>query len=158
MSQSAETLPVGTALDLNVRKERRALRAKLPPSISGAALVLGGTLVWQASNFVFNAVGAHALGPARYGVLAASVALLNLRQPSSRCRTVHRQPRGLLAGDEYESGERENSMLRFYGFRVVCAALALAGIAAAATRGTGLFHLGFLRLVVIVGASIPETW
>ena len=155
MSQSAETLAAGTALDLNVRKERRAARAKPPPSISGAALVLGGTLVWQASNFVFNAVGAHALGPARYGVLAASVALLSFAGPllAAVQATASREVSSLATSMSLASVV---PMLRFYGLRVVCAALALAAVAAATSSWiSGLFHLGSPWLVVIVGASIP---
>ena len=38
-------------------------------------------MIGQACDFVFNAVGAHALGPARYGVLAASMALLSFVTP-----------------------------------------------------------------------------
>src|SRR6266566_4932685 len=41
----------------------RLVPLQLRRLISGATLVLGGTMVGQASGFAFNAVGAHALGP-----------------------------------------------------------------------------------------------
>ena len=139
---------------MNVRKERRALRAKLPPSILGAALVLGGTLVWQASNFVFNAVGARASAqPAmecsrRAWHCSVSPALFSLPYSPPPAARSPRWRRVSLASIR--------PILRFYGFRVVCAALALAGIAAATSSWiSGLFHLGSPWLVVIVGASIP---
>ena len=80
MSQPAEVLDSEVAArgrSGRARSGRVTHRRALKRMISGASLVLGGTLVGQASNFVFNAVGAHALGPARYGVLAASMALLS---------------------------------------------------------------------------------
>ena len=47
----------------------------------GGSFVLGATLLWNLSNFAFNAVGARALGPGGYGQLAAVVALLYVVSP-----------------------------------------------------------------------------
>ncbi len=47
----------------------------------GSAFVLASTLLWHASNFAFNALGARALGPTGYGQLAAVVALLYVVSP-----------------------------------------------------------------------------
>jgi O-antigen/teichoic acid export membrane protein len=47
----------------------------------GGSFVLGATLLWNLSNFAFNAVGARALGPSGYGQLAAVVALLYVVSP-----------------------------------------------------------------------------
>ncbi len=47
----------------------------------GGTLLLGATLLWNISNFAFNAFGARALGPAGYGQLTAVVALLAIVSP-----------------------------------------------------------------------------
>ena len=60
------------------RGGRLAVRRSL---LRGGTLVLGSTLVWHASNFAFNSVTAHLLGPADYSELAAVVALLYLASP-----------------------------------------------------------------------------
>jgi O-antigen/teichoic acid export membrane protein len=155
VSQSAETLDGRAALGLEVPHKRGTAHAHLKPMIGGASLVLGGTVVWQASNFVFNAVGAHALGPARYGVLAASLALLSFAGPllAAVQATASREASSLAASRNLTN---VLPMLRFYGLRVACAALALAGIAAATSSWISrLFHLGSPWLVVIIGAAIP---
>jgi O-antigen/teichoic acid export membrane protein len=123
--------------------------------ISGATLVLGGTMVGQACGFVFNAVGAHALGPARYGVLAASMALLSFVIPllAAVQAVASRKATSLVARRELGKAA---ALLRHYGLRVTCGALALSTAAAAASSWlSGLFHLGSPWLVVIVAATIP---
>jgi O-antigen/teichoic acid export membrane protein len=49
--------------------------------LRGGALVFASTLVWHASNFVFNAVTARLLGPSDYSELAATVSLLYVASP-----------------------------------------------------------------------------
>jgi len=49
--------------------------------VRAGAPVFAATLLWQLSNFVFNAAGARLLGPATYGSLAAAVGLLYLVNP-----------------------------------------------------------------------------
>jgi O-antigen/teichoic acid export membrane protein len=157
MSQQAKTLESGAATGVNVRRREpaRAATDSVQRVLSGATLVFAGTMVWQASNFLFNAVGAHALGPASYGVLAAAVALLSFAGPlliaiqavTSR-ETTTLADRGELA--------KIRPMLRHYGLRVTGGGLILGAIVAA-TSGwlSSLFHLGSPWLVVIVGAVIP---
>jgi O-antigen/teichoic acid export membrane protein len=139
----------------------RAGRLARPPSAglkstaSGASLVLGGAMVWQVSNFLFNAAGAHVLGPARFGVLAASLALLSFTTPllAAVQATASREATSLTARGELPKAV---PMLRHYGLRVTCGALVLGGIAAATSHWvSGLFHLGSPWLVVIAGAAIP---
>jgi O-antigen/teichoic acid export membrane protein len=123
--------------------------------ISGASLVLGGSLVGQAANFGFNAVGAHALGPAGYGVLAASMALLSFAGPllAALQAAASREAASLAArGQLWQVAP----LLRHYGLRVTCGSLVLAGAAAAASGWiSGLFHLGSPWIVVLIGATIP---
>ena len=112
-------------------------------------------MVGQASGFAFNAVGAHALGPARYGVLAASMALLSFVIPllAAVQAVASRKATSLVARRELGKAA---PLLRHYGLRVTCGALALSAVAAAASSWlSGLFHLGSPWLVVIVGATIP---
>ena len=155
MSQQSRAL--GNAIGVNVRRRAPAREAtdSVKRVISGATLVLGGTMVWQASNFVFNAVGAHALGPARYGALAASLALLSFVGPlllaiqavTSR-ETTTLADRGELA--------KIRPMLRYYGLRVTGGGLILGAIVVAMSGAlSSLFHLGSPWLVVIVGVVIP---
>jgi O-antigen/teichoic acid export membrane protein len=157
VSQQSKALESGAAVGVNVRSSRPARETthSVKRVISGATLVFGGTMVWQASNFLFNGVGAHVLGPAGYGVLAASLALLNFATPllaaiqavTSR-ETTALADRGELA--------KIRPMLRHYGLRVTGGGLILGAIVAA-TSGwlSSLFHLGSPWLVVIIGAVIP---
>jgi O-antigen/teichoic acid export membrane protein len=157
MSQPSKTLESGTAIGATVGsgKPAREPTQSVKRVISGASLVFAGTMIWQASNFLFNAVGAHALGPARYGTLAASLALLSFASPllaaiqavASR-ETTTLADRGELA--------KIRPMLRHYGLRVTGGALIIGAIVIA-TSGwlSSLFHLGSPWLVVIVGAVIP---
>lgn len=112
-------------------------------------------MVGQACGFAFNAVGAHSLGPARYGVLAASMALLSFVIPllAAVQAVASRKATSLMARRELGKAA---PLLRHYGLRVTCGALALGATAAAASSWlSGLFHLGSPWLVVIVGATIP---
>jgi O-antigen/teichoic acid export membrane protein len=123
--------------------------------ISGASLVLGGTMVGQASNFVFNAAGAHALGPSRYGVLAASVALLSFATPllAALQSVASREATSLMARRQQQ---RMAPMLRHYGLRVAAGSLLLGGAVAAASGWlSGLFRLGSPWPVVLVGSIVP---
>ena len=157
MSQQSKTLGSGAAIGVNVRSRKPAREAtdSVKRVISGATLVFVGTMVWQASNFLFNAVGAHALGPASYGVLAASVALLSFASPLlTAIQAVASRETTTLA----DKGDlaKIRPMLRHYGLRVTGGGLILGAIIAA-TSGwlSSLFHLGSPWLVVIVGAVIP---
>lgn len=157
MSPSAEVLDSGSPLRAAGRSGRWA---RHPPAatkrmISGASLVLGGTIVGQVSGFVFNAVGAHALGPANYGVLAASMALLSFVAPllAALQAVASREATSLAARKEHR---KIRPMLCHYGLWVTGGSLAL-GVAAGAASSwiAGLFHLGSPWIVVIVGAIVP---
>lgn len=117
--------------------------------------MLGGTLVWQASNFVFNAVGAHTLGPSRYGLLAASTSLLSFATPLLYAiqAVTSREVTSLVDRNELA---KVKPMLRHYGLRVIGGGLVLGGIVAATSVWLSvLFHLGSPWLIVIVAATIP---
>jgi O-antigen/teichoic acid export membrane protein len=159
-SQASDTGPpaglaVGAARRVADDRSARLVPLQLRRLISGATLVLGGTMVGQACGFAFNAVGAHALGPARYGVLAASMALLSFVIPMLAAvqAVASRKATSLVARRELGKAV---PLLRHYGLRLTCGALALSAVAAAASGWlSGLFHLGSPWLVVIVGATIP---
>lgn len=157
MSQSAEVLKgsAAAAADRRGSWPTRQLPDGVKRMISGASLVLGGTLVWQGSNFAFNAVGAHALGPARYGVLAATMALLSFATPllAAIQAVASRETTSLVARNQLA---KVKPMLRHYGLRVTGGGLALAGILAAASGWIArLFHLGSPWPVVVVAVAIP---
>ena len=127
--------------------------------ISGASLVLGGTLVGQVSKFVFNAVGAHALGPAHYGVLAASMALISFATPllAALQAVASREATSLAARNELR---KIGPMLRHYGLRVTGG---VAGAGRGNCRGQQLDRRAVpSRLAVDCGDrrsdSIPATW
>jgi O-antigen/teichoic acid export membrane protein len=142
------------AEDLGGRPGRQA-PAGLKRMLSGASLVLGGSLVGQAANFAFNSVGAHALGPARYSVLAASIALFSFAAPflTAVQAVASREATSLAARKELW---KVPPMLRHYGLRVIGGSLVLGGAAAAASSWiSGVFRLGSPWIVVLVGATIP---
>lgn len=157
MSQQSKVLEDGVASGTNVRHRRPAREAtdSVKRVISGATLVFLGTLVWQASNFLFNAVGAHALGPARYGVLAASLALLNFASPLLLAIQAVTSRETTMLADRGELA-KIRPMLRHYGLRVIGGGLIAGAIVAAASGWLSqLFRLGSPWLVIIVGAVIP---
>ena len=146
-----------TALGAKVRGDGSARHgtANLKRMASGTTLVLGGVLVWQASNFLFNAVGAHVLGPGRYGVLAASMALLSFATPLlTAVQSVASREATSLAANKHLG--KVEAMLCHYGLRVTVGALLLGGITAATSSWISrLFNLGSPWLVVIIGATVP---
>ena len=157
MSQQSKALENGAAIGVNVRSRRPAREAadSVKRVISGATLVFVGTMVWQASNFVFNGVGAHVLGPARYGTLAASLALLSFVGPLLTATQAVTSRETTTLADRGELA-KIRPMLRHYGLRVTGGGLILGAIVAG-TSGwiSSLFRLGSPWLVVIVGAVIP---
>ncbi len=133
----------------------RRAPAGMKGMISGASLVLAGTMVGQAANFLFNAVGAHSLGPGRYGVLAASIALLSFAGPffAAMQAAASRAAASLAARKQLWMVA---PMLRHYALRMTGVSLVLAAAAAAASGWiSGLFHLGSPWFVVLIGATIP---
>jgi len=157
MSSSAEVLDNAVVPLAQARADRLAWH--LPPAlrrlINGASLVLAGTMVGQVSNFAFNAVGAHSLGPAHYGALAASMALLSFATPAlAAVQTV--ASRGTTSLVLRQQSRSLRPMLAHYGLRLAVGSLALGGVVALASAWISrLFHLGSPWLVVTVGAIIP---
>lgn len=151
LDEASIALPPASAAGLEWHVPSAALR-KL---ISGASLVMAGTMVGQMSNFAFNAVGAHSLGPARYGELAASMALLSFATPAlSAVQSV--ASRGTTSLVLRQQTRSLRPMLAHYGRRLAVGSLALGGaIALASVWISRLFHLGSPWLVVTVGAIIP---
>ncbi len=131
----------------------------VPPAlrrlINGASLVMAGTMVGQVSNFAFNAVGAHSLGPVGYGSLAASMALLSFAAPMlAAVQTV--ASRGTTSLVLLQQTRSLRPMLAHYGLRLAVGSLALGGaIALASVWISRMFHLGSPWLVVTIGAIIP---
>lgn len=122
---------------------------------SSATLVFASTLAWQLAGFLFNAVGAHALGPSKYGVLAASVGLLALVTPVMTAvqAVSSRETTSVLAS----AGPRAvASATRHYGWRVLAAsAVGGAAVCAASSGIASLFRLGSVLPVILVGISVP---
>jgi O-antigen/teichoic acid export membrane protein len=119
----------GARAEVEGGRQRRAL-------LRGSVLVVGATLVWHASNFGLNAVGAHLLGPTGYGSLTAVIALTTIAAPLFfAVQTVASRLTTTLGG----RGEwgRVSGLVRFYGIRLVLgmtfcsAALAIASSAVA---------------------------
>ena len=151
--------PVSGAAFVDARPRARTtgrLRAlHLTPVVGGATVVFAGSAVGQVAGFVFNAVGAHALGPTHYGTLAASIALLSLASPLfTAVQTVaSRETTSLVSRGELSALP---NLLRRYGVRALVGAFALgATVVAASGWVSQVFRLGSPWLVVIVGATIP---
>ncbi|MGH9020677.1 MAG: hypothetical protein ACRDV0_06615 [Acidimicrobiales bacterium] len=128
---------------------------RLAPVVTGASVVFAGAAVGQVAGFVFNAVGAHALGPTRYGTLAASLALLSLASPLfTAAQTVaSRETTSLISRGE---SSLVPARLRRYGTRAALGAALLGLLVVLASRWvSSVFHLGSAWFVVIVGATIP---
>jgi O-antigen/teichoic acid export membrane protein len=137
------------------RRSRRSV-------VRRGAIVFASTLAWHASNFLFNGVTARLLGPARYGDLAATLALLYVVSPLLvSVQTVMSAAATELAVRGKIAEIR--SLLRVQRGRVAIAATSVAGLMAAASP----FVARFLRLdsplplVVIgigLGLSITTHW
>lgn len=110
--------------------------------LTGATFVFASTSIWQLAGFVFNAVGAHSLGPVRFGVLSATVGFLALVAPLMMAMQA-------MASREVTSIERRGdpaelaATIWHYGVRVGLGTLAL-GLLLAVSAGplSRLFHLG----------------
>lgn len=131
---------------------RRVLRLRF---VRAGAPVFAATLLWQLSNFVFNAAGARLLGPATFGSLAAAVGLLYLVNPllitiqtvASRETTAY-----ISAGRTAEL----RSAIRFYGIRLGVAG----GIVCVALCAASPWIAGFLKIdtpgpVVVLALALP---
>ena len=96
---------------------RRTTASPLRILMAGGALVFAGTFVWQFSNFAFNSVAAHLLGPGRYGDLAAITGLTYLAGPVfiSIQTVTSRLSTTLATGGDLS---RVRGLLRYYTIRL----------------------------------------
>lgn len=125
------------------------------PFVRAGAPVFAATLLWQLSNFVFNAAGARLLGPATYGSLAAAVGLLYLVNPllitiqtvASRETTAY-----LSAG----RGAELRDAARFYGIRLgIAGIVAFVALAAASPWISGFLRIDTVGPVIVLGCALP---
>jgi O-antigen/teichoic acid export membrane protein len=144
------------------RSEAWARRRSRGSVVRRGAIVFASTLAWHASNFLFNGVTARLLGPARYGDLAATLALLYVVSPL----LVSVQTVTSAAATELAvrgRAEQIRSLLRAQRIRVGIAAIAVAGLMAAASPLVARFLRldSPLPLVVVgigLGLSITTHW
>lgn len=118
-------------------------------------MVFCATLVWQMSNFAFNVVGAHQLGPAKYGILASAIGLSYLLNPVILAiQTVASRESTTIIVDE--QGSQIRSIVNYYLSRVGVAALAVAAVIACFSPIIArILHLNSDGLVVIFSLVIP---
>lgn len=123
--------------------------------IKGGALVFCATLVWQFSNFAFNVVGAHELGPEMYGVLAAAMGLSYLLNPIIQAvQTVASRESTSVIVDDQASQIR--AIVNYYLLRVGGAAVALAALVIVLSPLISrALRLNSAVLVAIFGLVIP---
>ena len=120
--------------------------------ITGGAIVIGGTAIFQASNFLFNSIAARTLGPDKYGDLAATVGLIYLASPFLlSIQTVASRTTTTL----YAAGRARElrGLTRFYGFRLAFGA-ALVGVMAVLLSGpvSQVLHLRSSLPISLLGA------
>jgi O-antigen/teichoic acid export membrane protein len=121
--------------------------------VRGSALLLGATLSWHASNFAFNAVSARALGTARYGALAAVVAISYVASPlffSIQTVTSRITTKLVSSGEE----DRLRGLLRYYGLRLGLGGLVLAAaVAIASSLLASFLHIPSGTPIAILGLA-----
>ena len=123
--------------------------------LKGGMLVFAATLVWQLSNFIFNVVGAHDLGPKKYGILASAIGLSYLLNPVVMAvQTVASRESTSVMVDE--KGSQIRAIVNYYLIRVGLGALAVSALVIVLSPliSRGL-HLNSAGLVVIFGLVIP---
>jgi O-antigen/teichoic acid export membrane protein len=121
---------------------------------SGGAMVVVGTAVFQASNFLYNSLAARALGPSTYGDLAAVVGLVALTSPlfMSVQTVASRTATALYAGGR---ARELRGLLSFYTARLVFAAVLVASVAALFSGPVAeLLHLGSSLPIVLLAGII----
>jgi O-antigen/teichoic acid export membrane protein len=131
-------------------RDRRSV--VLPALVAGGAAVFAGTFVWQASNFLFNSVAAHMLGPGRYANLAAVSGLaymagpvfLSIQTVASRMSTTF-----ALAGEHAQI----RGLYRHYAVRLaLIGAVAMAVVVAASGPIARIIRLPSAAPVAVIGA------
>lgn len=125
------------------------------PFVRAGAPVLAATLLWQMSNFVFNAAGARLLGPATYGSLAAAVGLLYLVNPL----LVTIQTVASRETTAYISSGRLSelrSAMWFYGWRLGAAGVvAFVALAVASPWISGFLKIDTTGPIIVLAAALP---
>jgi O-antigen/teichoic acid export membrane protein len=121
----------------------------------GGALVMAATLLWHASNFAYNSLGAHALGPSQYGALAAVVALLYVVSPL--LFSVQTLASGVAARlTETGNWDRLAGLLRYYTRRLAVAAVVLTILLLPTSEAVArALHLPSALPVILVFATLP---
>jgi O-antigen/teichoic acid export membrane protein len=125
------------------------------PFVRAGAPVFAATMLWQLSNFVFNAAGARLLGPATYGSLAAAVGLLYLVNPIlTTIQTVaSRETTGYISSGRLS--ELRGAMW-FYGWRLGGAgAVAFVALVAASPWISGFLKINTTGPVIVLAAALP---
>jgi O-antigen/teichoic acid export membrane protein len=125
------------------------------PLVRAGAPVFAATLLWQLSNFVFNAAGARLLGPATYGSLAAAVGLLYLVNPIlTTIQTVaSRETTAYISSGRL--GELRGAMW-YYGRRLGAAGLvAFVALAAASPWIAGFLKIDTTGPIIVLAAALP---
>ena len=125
------------------------------PFVRAGAPVFAATLLWQLSNFVFNAAGARLLGPASYGSLAAAVGLLYLVNPL----LITIQTVASRETTSYISGGRLSELrgaMWFYGWRLAAAGAAVfVALAAASPWISGFLKIDTTGPIIVLAAALP---
>jgi O-antigen/teichoic acid export membrane protein len=133
-------------------ERRRRLRRRT--LVGGGTLVLGSTLAWHASNFVFNSATARLLDPSGYGELAAVVAVLYLASPVlvSIQTVASRTATGLLVRGDLP---RVRAELRAYSQRLAFVGLVVAATLALASSALARFlRVSDGRPIAILGVGL----
>jgi O-antigen/teichoic acid export membrane protein len=137
--------------------QTRAPALSLPSRlVAGGTAVVLGTAMFQAANFVTNAIAARALGPASYGDLAAVIGLVYLSSPFFvSLQTVASRVTTRSIADGH--GRRVRGLLTYYAVRlasivgVVGVVLALgSGLAARALRVPSALPIALLSVVFVL--------
>jgi len=123
----------------------------------GGTLVFAATFLWQLSNFGFNAIGAHTLGPAQYGILASAAGMLYLLSPlvTAVQTAASREATRITVS---EDGSEIRGLVRYYMARIgvgACVIAVLVGLLSPVI--SSILHLGSPMLVVVFAIAIPIT-
>jgi O-antigen/teichoic acid export membrane protein len=125
------------------------------PVLRAGAPLFAATLLWQLSNFVFNAAGARLLGPVSYGSLAAAVGLLYLLNPLLlTIQTV--ASRETTAYVSTDRAPDIRAAMWFYGRRLGVAGLVTClAIVIASPWISDFLKIGTPAPVVVLAAAVP---
>ncbi len=125
------------------------------PFVRAGAPVFAATLLWQLSNFVFNAAGARLLGPSTYGSLAAAVGLLYLVNPIlTTIQTVaSRETTAYISSGRL--AELRGAMW-FYGWRLGGAGVvAFVVLVAASPWISSFLKIDTVGPIIVLAAALP---